>query len=91
MNEKAGISYRQDYGKDEDDATKALTKHKVCSPTMEVFVCRSVCVSSCMYSICIKIVCMCLGLCTYVHTSTYTYVYVFMYYYTDVTEPLYAI
>ena len=30
MNEKAGIASSQDYGKDEDAATKALTKHKVC-------------------------------------------------------------
>ena len=29
MNEKAGIASSQDYGKDEDAATKALTKHKV--------------------------------------------------------------
>ena len=30
MNEEAGIASSQDYGKDEDAATKALTKHKVC-------------------------------------------------------------
>ena len=31
MNEKAGVASSQDYGKDEDAATKALTKHKVCT------------------------------------------------------------
>lgn len=29
MNEKAGIAANQDYGRDEDAATKALRKHKV--------------------------------------------------------------
>ena len=42
MNEKAGIASSQDYGRDEDDATKALTKHKDCSPTIEVSVRPSV-------------------------------------------------
>ena len=34
MNEKAGIASSQDYGKDEDAATKALTKHNVSNTTV---------------------------------------------------------
>ncbi|XP_065894234.1 spectrin beta chain, non-erythrocytic 1-like isoform X3 [Dysidea avara] len=38
MNEKAGIASSQDYGKDEDAATKALTKHKAFEHDVEAFV-----------------------------------------------------
>ena len=93
MNEKAGIASSQDYGKDEDAATKALTKHKVCdlyTVCMHVCMCMCMCVCTRMcvcvracVRVCIHVytcVCVCVCMCVSVHACacvTYMCVYLF--------------